>query len=149
MSRFIHGLLSKVEEVMSMAEDLYKDLHQHPELPMQEVRTSSIIACKLREAGFEVTEKVGATGVVGVMKNGEGPTVMLRADMDAVPMKEETGLDYASRVEVVNEKGETVPVAHSCGHDMHTAWLTGAATVLSLARDSWRGTLMTVFQPGA
>ncbi len=147
MSRFIHGLLSKVEEVMSMAEDLYKDLHQHPELPMQEVRTSSIIACKLREAGFEVTEKVGATGVVGVMKNGEGPTVMLRADMDAVPMKEETGLDYASRVEVVNEKGETVPVAHSCGHDMHTAWLTGAATVLSLARDSWRGTLMTVFQP--
>lgn len=130
-----------------MAEALYKDLHQHPELPMQEVRTSHIVAGKLREAGFEVTEKVGTTGVVGIMKNGAGPTVMLRADMDAVPMREETGLDYASRVEVVNEKGETVPVAHSCGHDMHTAWLIGAATVMSLARKSWHGTLMTVFQP--
>lgn len=148
MSQFVHGLVSKVEQVLPMTEALYKDLHQHPELPMQEIRTSHIIAGKLREAGFEVTEKVGTTGVVGVLKNGKGPTVMLRADMDAVPVKEETGVGYASCVEVVNEKGERIPVAHSCGHDMHTSWLIGAATVLAQARESWHGTLMTVFQPG-
>lgn len=87
------------------------------------------------------------SGVVGILKNGDGPTVMLRADMDAMPMKEDTGVPYASTKEGANAKGETVPVAHSCGHDMHTSWLLGAATVLSLARETWHGTLMTVFQP--
>ena len=147
MSPFISRLLSKIEQVVPMTEALYKDLHQHPELSLQEIRTAGIVAQKLREAGFEVTEKVGTTGVVGIMKNGDGPTVMLRADMDAMPMEEDTGLPYASCAEGVNAKGETVPVAHSCGHDMHTSWLVGAATVLSMARETWQGTLMTVFQP--
>ncbi|GLI37163.1 amidohydrolase [Geobacter hydrogenophilus] len=147
MSQFASQLLSKIEQILPMIEAIYKDLHQHPELSLQEIRTSGIIALKLREAGFEVTEQVGRTGVVGIMKNGDGPTVMLRADMDALPMKEETGVPYASRAEGVNAKGETVPVAHSCGHDMHTSWLLGTATVLSLARETWHGTLMAVFQP--
>ena len=147
MSQFVSQLLGKIEQILPMTEALYKDLHQHPELSLQEIRTSGIVARKLREAGFEVTEKVGKTGVVGIMKNGEGPTVMLRADMDALPMKEDTGVTYSSCEEGVNAKGETVPVAHSCGHDMHTSWLVGAATVLSLARETWHGTLMVVFQP--
>lgn len=147
MSQFVSGLLDEINQILPMIEAIYKDLHQNPELSLQEVRTAGIVAQKLREAGFEVTEKVGKTGVVGIIKNGGGPTVMLRADMDALPMKEDTGVPYASTKEGVNAKGETVPMAHSCGHDMHTAWLIGAATVLSMARESWHGTLMTVFQP--
>ncbi|MBT1074037.1 amidohydrolase [Geobacter grbiciae] len=147
MSQFVSLLSDQVERVLPMIEAIYKDLHQNPELALQEMRTAGIVAQKLREAGFEVTEKVGKTGVVGILRNGDGPTVMLRADMDAMPMKEDTGVPYASTKEGFNAKGETVPVAHSCGHDMHTSWLLGAATVLSLARETWHGTLMTVFQP--
>ncbi|HEX9115683.1 MAG TPA: amidohydrolase, partial [Anaerolineae bacterium] len=109
--------------------------------------TAGIVAQKLRDAGYEVTEKVGRTGVVGLLKNGEGPTVMVRADMDALPMAEETGLPYASTAQGTNKKGEMVPVAHSCGHDIHTSWLIGATTVLAQARAGWHGTLMAVFQP--
>lgn len=147
MSQLVSLLSGHIEHVLPMVEATYKDLHQNPELSLQETRTAGIVAQKLREAGYEVTEKVGKTGVVGIMKNGEGPTIMLRADMDALPMKEDTGVPYASTREGVNAKGETVPVAHSCGHDMHTSWLLGAATVLSQAREAWHGTLMTVFQP--
>nr|WP_223909210.1 amidohydrolase [Geobacter sp. AOG1] len=147
MCAFVSRLLGEVKHVLPMVEATYKDLHQNPELSLQETRTAGIVAQKLREAGYEVTEKVGKTGVVGIMKNGDGPTVMLRADMDALPMKEDTGESYASTKEGVNAKGETVPVAHSCGHDMHTSWLLGAAMVLSLARETWHGTLMAVFQP--
>lgn len=147
MSQFVSRLCGVVEHVLPMIEATYKDLHQNPELSLQETRTAGIVAQKLREAGYEVTEKIGKTGVVGILKNGDGPTVMLRADMDALPMKEDTGVPYASTKEGVNAKGETVPVAHACGHDMHTSWLVGAATVLSQARETWHGTLMTVFQP--
>jgi hippurate hydrolase len=147
MSPFISNLSSTIKQIVPRIEAIYKDIHQNPELALQETRTAGIVAQQLREAGFEVTEKVGRTGVVGILKNGDGPTVMLRADMDALPVKEETGVPYASTKEGVNGKGETVPVAHSCGHDMHTSWLLGAATVFSLSRESWRGTLMTVFQP--
>ena len=147
MPQFVSLLSDRIEHVLPMIEATYKDLHQNPELALQEMRTAGIVAQKLRESGFEVTEKVGKTGVVGILRNGEGPTVMLRADMDALPMKEDSGVPYASSKEGVNAKGETVPVAHSCGHDMHTSWLLGVAAVLSQAREAWHGTLMTVFQP--
>ncbi len=148
MTAFVNGLASHIEQVLPTVEDIYKDIHRHPELSMQEVRTAGIVAQKLREAGYEVTEHVGKTGVVGLLKNGDGPTVMLRADMDALPMAEKTGLPYASTAQGTNQKGETVPVDHSCGHDIHTSWLLGAATVLAQARDAWHGTFMAVFQPG-
>lgn len=147
MDPFVARLRNEIDHVLPMAEAVYKDLHQNPELSLQEIRTAGIVSAKMREAGFEVTEKVGKTGVVAILRNGDGPTVMLRADMDALPMREKTEVPYASTRESVNAKGETVPVAHSCGHDMHTTWLLGAATVLSKARESWRGTLMAVFQP--
>jgi amidohydrolase len=147
MSKFVVQLSEKLEQGLPLVEAIYKDLHQYPELPLQEVRTAGIVARQLREYGFEVMEKIGGTGVVGILRNGEGPTVMLRADMDALPMKEATGLSYASTKEAINAKGETVSVAHSCGHDMHTAWLIGAAKVLANAQEFWQGTLVTVFQP--
>ena len=147
MSEFVNSLSAPIKQVLPMVEGLYKDIHQNPELALQEVRTAGVVAQKLRAAGFEVTEEVGKTGVVGLLKNGDGPVVMLRADMDALPMAENTGVPYASTKTGVNKKGETVPVCHSCGHDMHTSWLVGAATVLSLAQQAWRGTVLAVFQP--
>jgi hippurate hydrolase len=124
--------------VLPDVEALYKDVHRHPELSMQEERTAGLAAQHLRDAGFDVTTGVGQTGVVGVLHNGDGPTVMLRADMDALPVPEQTGLDYASTVD---------GVMHACGHDMHVAWLAGAAAHLSAHRDGWHGTLIAVFQP--
>jgi amidohydrolase len=129
-------------------EALYKDLHAHPELSMHETRTAGLAAERLRKAGYDVTTAVGKTGVVGLLRNGAGPTVMLRADMDALPIAEATGLPYASRVTTTDADGNTMPVAHMCGHDMHVAWLVGAATLFPQARDAWHGTLMVVFQPG-
>ncbi len=108
----------------------------------------SIAAERLRAAGYEVTTGVGKTGVVGLLRNGDGPVVMLRADMDALPVREATGLPYASTATAADREGKTVPVMHACGHDMHVAWLVGATTLLAQARDAWRGTLMAVFQPG-
>ncbi|WP_447987177.1 amidohydrolase [Nitrospira sp. Nam74] len=128
-------------------ESVYKDLHAHPELSMQETRTAGIAADRLRAAGYEVTTGVGKTGVVGVLRNGNGPTVMLRADMDALPVEEATGLPYASKA-TADREGKTVPVAHMCGHDMHVTWLAGATQLLAESRSTWRGTLMAVFQPG-
>src|SRR6185503_17115307 len=119
----------------------------HPELSMQETRTAGIAADRLRGAGYEVTDGIGQTGVVGLLRNGEGPTVMLRADMDALPVREQTGLPYASTQTATDSSGKTVPVMHACGHDMHVTWLMGAASLLADARDTWKGTLMLVFQP--
>ena len=147
MSHFVQSLSTEIVKILPTAEALYKDLHQNPELSFQETRTAGIVAGKLREAGFEVAEKVGRTGVVGILRNGEGPTVAMRADMDALPIKEATGLPYASTCEGSNPKGETVPVSHACGHDMHTTWLLGSAAVLAASRDAWKGTLMVLFQP--
>lgn len=125
---------------------LYRDLHQHPELGMQEVRTAAILAGHLRKAGFTVTEKVGGTGVVAVMKNGAGPTILVRADMDALPMEEKTGLAWASKARATYE-GRDVPVMHACGHDTHVAYLVGVARALAEMRDSWSGTVVLIGQP--
>jgi amidohydrolase len=128
-------------------ETLYRDVHAHPELSLQEIRTAGLAAGHLRSAGYEVTTDLGKTGVVGLLRNGEGPTVMLRADMDALPIAEATGVPYASTVNAVDAEGKTVPVMHACGHDMHVTWLVGATTLLAQTRASWRGTVMAVFQP--
>ena len=133
--------------VLADLEALYKDVHSHPELSMQELRTAGLAAERLRAAGYEVTTGVGKTGVVGLLRNGDGPTVMLRADMDALPVQEVTGLPYASKVTGIDRDGNSVPVSHMCGHDMHVTWLAGAAKLLADARTTWRGTLMAVFQP--
>jgi hippurate hydrolase len=146
-----HGtfvVLKALGKLLPDLELLYKDIHAHPELSMQETRTAGIAADRLSKAGYEVTAGVGKTGVVGLLRNGKGPTVMLRADMDALPIAENTGLAYASKVTATDAEGNVVPVGHMCGHDMHVAWLVGAAILLSLARDVWKGTLMAVFQPG-
>ena len=140
-------VLTKLNQVLPAVEALYKDVHAHPELSMQEERTAKLAADHLRAAGYEVTTGIGKTGVVGVLKNGDGPTVMLRADMDALPVEEATGVDYASKVTANDGEGNTVPVMHACGHDMHVAWLTGASALLAQSRDAWHGTLMVLFQP--
>ncbi len=140
-------LLSALDPLLPELELLYKDIHAHPELSMQEVRTASLAADHLRAAGYEVTTGVGKTGVVGLLRNGAGPTLMLRADMDALPVKEATGLPYASDATATDRDGKTAPVMHACGHDMHVAWLVGAAMLFARTRDAWRGTLMPVFQP--
>jgi len=134
----IASIFAGIGPVLDDLEGLYKDVHRHPELSMQEERTAALAAERLQRAGFEVTTGVGKTGVVGVLQNGDGPTVMLRADMDALPVQEQTGLDYASG---------TDGVMHACGHDMHVAWLAGATGVLAGSRDAWNGTLLALFQP--
>ncbi len=126
---------------------LYEDLHAHPELSLHETATAAKLADRLRALGFEVTSGVGGTGVVGLLRNGEGPTVMLRTELDALPLQEKTGLPFASRVTATGPGRETVPVMHACGHDVHmTAWV-GAATELARRRSEWHGTLMMIAQP--
>lgn len=126
---------------------LYQDLHRHPELSKHEEKTAAKMAARLRELGFQVTEHVGGLGVVGVLRNGGGPTVLVRTDMDALPIKEQTGLPYASTVTAKNAAGEEVGVMHACGHDIHMASWVGAAALLAGARDRWHGTLVFVGQP--
>ena len=141
------ALPARAEPLWTVLEPLYEDLHAHPELSFQETATAAKMAARLRDLGFEVTTGVGRTGVVGILKNGDGPTVMLRTELDALPVEEKTGLAYASKATGKNPAGETVPVMHACGHDVHmTAWV-GAATSLANDRKSWRGTLMMVGQP--
>jgi amidohydrolase len=147
MSPAANEFEARIRDLLPDLERLYTDIHAHPELSMQETRTAGIAADRLRAGGFEVTPGVGKTGVVGVLRNGDGPTVMLRADMDALPVREETGLPYASTATATDSTGKPVSVMHACGHDMHVTWLVGAATVLAQTRDGWRGTLMPVFQP--
>jgi amidohydrolase len=141
----------------SLSPDLltvYKDLHAHPELSHHEERTSSIVADALRKDGYTVSDHVGvypdgsrAFGVVGVLKNGAGPTLLIRADMDALPIVEETGLPYASQVHTKNASGQDVGVMHACGHDIHTTVLLGVARNLVAQKDKWHGTVMLVAQP--
>jgi hippurate hydrolase len=139
--------LRNLEGLLPHLAEFYKDVHSHPERSMQETRTAELAADHLRAAGYEVTTSVGKTGVVGFLRNGDGPTVMLRADTDALPILEATGLPYASKATATDREGKTVPVSHMCGHDMHVTWLAGATKLLAEARTSWRGTLMAVFQP--
>jgi hippurate hydrolase len=128
-------------------EALYTDLHRNPELSFAEHRTAGIVADQLTALGYAVTTGVGRTGVVGVLENGDGPTVLLRADMDGLPVEEATGLDYASTARGVDPDGVDVPVMHACGHDVHVACLIGAAEQLVTDRASWSGTVVALFQP--
>ena len=138
MNDAVTSVLAGADEVSGWQEDLYRDLHSHPELSHQEHRTAGKAADRLTTAGFEVISGVGGTGVVGVLRNGDGPSVLLRADMDALPLTEDTGLAYTS----TNDG-----VAHACGHDMHVACLLGAAQLMADSHQQWSGTLIALFQP--
>ena len=141
------SILAGLPALLPDLESFYTDLHAHPELSFQETRTAQLAAGRLQTAGYKVIRGVGKTGVVGELRNGDGPVVMLRADMDALPVAEATGLAYASTVTVPDSSGQTTPVMHACGHDMHVAWLSGAAVLLARSPSSWRGTMLAVFQP--
>jgi hippurate hydrolase len=143
----IENVLAGLQATTRWQERVYKELHAQPELSFQETKTAALAASKLKELGYEVLEGIGRTGVVGVLQNGEGQTVLARADMDALPVKENTGLPYASTVTAKDDAGETVSVAHACGHDAHVTCLLGAAELLANARRSWGGTFIALFQP--
>ncbi|WP_262691174.1 amidohydrolase [Kordiimonas aestuarii] len=140
-------LKSDVAADYDYLEKLYIHLHQNPELSLQEGKTSARMAAELKKAGFDVTTNFGGHGVVAVMKNGDGPTVMIRADMDGLPVPEQTGLSYASKATMQNAAGETVPVMHACGHDVHMTSLIGTARRLAAMKDAWSGTLVMIAQP--
>lgn len=137
----------EVDAVIPAAHELYLDLHQNPELSAHETQTASKLAARLRALGYEVTEHVGGTGVVAILKNGTGPTVMLRTELDALPVEEKTGLPYASKVHAKDDAGHEVPVMHACGHDLHMAAIEGTAAVMAHSKESWHGTLMLIGQP--
>ncbi|WP_323101360.1 amidohydrolase [Intrasporangium sp. YIM S08009] len=144
----VAAVLSDLETCRPWQEDFYRHLHQHPELSHQERQTAAAVAERLRGSGYEVTEGVGGTGVVGLLRNGDGPSVLLRADMDALPVEEATGLPYASTATAsATDAAEPVPVMHACGHDVHVTCLLGAADLLSRHREVWSGTLVALFQP--
>ena len=126
---------------------LYVDLHQTPELSLHEEKTAAKMAGRLRKLGFEVTTGVGGTGVVGVLRNGPGPTVMLRTELDALPVEEKTGLPYASRARTKNDDGLDVPVMHACGHDVHMTCWVGTAEAMAASKAGWHGTLILIAQP--
>lgn len=138
---------SWLDEHLSELVGIYRDLHAHPELSWEEIRTAKTLSDALRQAGYEVASDVGRTGVVGILKNGDGPTLLIRGDMDALPVTEETGLEYASKVVIARPGGATVGVMHACGHDIHTTSLIGTARLLAGLRDRWSGSLLIVGQP--
>ena len=147
-------LTSSIREVLTglpatslWQERVYKDLHAHPELSFQETKTAALAASKLKEFGYEILEGIGRTGVVGILRNGEGKTVLTRADMDALPVRENTGLPYASTQTATDDAGKTVGISHACGHDAHVTCLLGAAELIAQARASWSGTFIALFQP--
>lgn len=145
-TRFKNEVTTQVNSMYPKLEATYKDLHAHPEIAFQEVNTAARLAEEMRAMGFTVTEKVGKTGIVAIYKNGAGPTVMVRTELDALPMEEKTGLPYASKAHA-NLNGKDTFVTHSCGHDVHmTAWLGTARTLLAL-KSQWKGTLMFIGQP--
>jgi amidohydrolase len=139
--------LKEVDSVYADAHALYIDLHEHPELSGHESQTAEKLASRLRAAGYEVTEHVANTGVVAILKNGAGPTIMLRTELDALPVEEKTGLPYASKVHATDDAGHDVPVMHACGHDVHMSALLGTAELMARSKSTWRGTLMLVGQP--
>ena len=140
-------VMSGLQEVRTWQENLYRTLHQYPELSCQEHKTASAIVQRLHSCGYEVHNGIGATGVVGILRNGDGPTVLLRSDIDALPVKEKTGLPYASSATAIGPDGNEVPVMHACGHDLHVACLLGAASLLASSPTSWSGTVVALFQP--
>jgi len=140
-------LSGDVARAMPAAENLYLDLHQNPELSSHETKTATKLAEHLRSLGYEVTTGVGGTGIVALMKNGDGPVIMLRTELDALPIEEQTGLPYASKVKWKSDTGAEIPVMHACGHDLHMAALAGTAAVMAANRQHWHGTLMLIGQP--
>ena len=146
VARLAAAIEASVEADYPRLDALYKDIHAHPELAFEEVKTAAKLAAEMRALGFEVTEKVGKTGLVALYSNGDGPTIMVRTELDALPMEEKTGLAYASRDKAIWNGRETF-VAHSCGHDIHMAsWVGTAKTLLGL-KEQWKGTLMFIAQP--
>ncbi|GAB3465798.1 amidohydrolase [Actinophytocola sediminis] len=143
MTALTTGVADRIADLAA----LYRDLHEHPELSFQEKRTAAIVAARLTEAGFEVTTGVGGTGVVGVLRNGDGGSVLLRADLDALPVREGTEVPYRSQATGVGPDGDVVPVMHACGHDTHVTALVGAAEQFAARRAHWSGTVLVVFQP--
>jgi amidohydrolase len=139
--------LAGLDEIYPKLDALYLDLHKNPELSMKEEKTAARLATELKTLGYQVTTGVGGTGVVGVLKNGAGPTVLLRTDLDALPIEEKTGLPYASTAKVVDMNGKTQPAMHACGHDVHMTSWTGAAALLARHKNLWRGTVVMVGQP--
>jgi hippurate hydrolase len=137
----------EVENIYPDAHALYLDLHQNPELSTHETQTAAKLAGRLRSLGYDVTEHVGGTGIVAILKNGAGPTVMLRTELDALPVEEKTGLSYASKVRAKDDAGRDVPVMHACGHDLHMASILGTAAIMAHSKDTWHGTLMLIGQP--
>ena len=137
----------EVDAVYRDAHALYLDIHQNPELSGHETQTAAKLAARLRNLGYEVTEHVGGTGVVALLKNGAGPTVMFRTELDALPVQEKTGLPYASTVRTKDDAGRDVPVMHACGHDLHMAAIVGTAEIMSHSKSTWHGTLMLIGQP--
>jgi amidohydrolase len=137
----------EVDAVYPDAHALYLDIHENPELSSHEVQTAAKLAGRLRGLGYEVTEHVGGTGIVAILKNGAGPTVMLRTELDALPVEEKTGLAYASKVHAKDDAGRDVPVMHACGHDLHMASIVGTAAIMARSKNTWHGTLMLVGQP--
>ena len=146
-SSSVAEVLAGLPEANAWQEPFYKDLHAHPELSFQETKTAALVASKLKEFGYDVIAGLGRTGVVGILRNGEGRTVLARADMDALPVQENTGLPYASTITADDGAGNTVGVAHACGHDVHVACLLGAADLLARSRQSWGGNFVALFQP--
>ena len=141
------SLQAEVQGVYPTVQALYIDLHEHPELSAHEVNTAAKLAARLRQLGYEVTEKVGGTGIVGVLRNGAGPIVMLRTELDALPVEEKTGLSYASKVMAKDDSGHDVHVMHACGHDIHMAVWIGTAEIMAQSKSQWHGTLILVGQP--
>src|SRR5499427_555831 len=137
----------EIDSVYSDSHSLYLNLHEHPELSGHEVETAAKVAAALRNAGYEVTEHVGRTGIVAILKNGPGPTIMLRTELDALPVEEKTGLPYASKVRTKDDAGHDVPVMQACGHDLHMASLLGTAEIMARSKNAWHGTLMLIGQP--
>src|ERR1700691_3925609 len=137
----------EVNAVYSRSYALYVDLHENPELSSHEMQTAAKLASRFRDLGYDVTEHVGGTGIVAIMKNGAGPTVMLRTELDALPVEEKTGLPYASKVQAKDPAGHDVPVMHACGHDLHMAAIVGTAAIMAGSKNSWHGTLMLIGQP--
>ena len=146
-SELVKKITDTIDSDTERLQEIFKDIHQNPELGFMEVRTAGIVAEELNALGYEVKTGIGKTGVVGILKNGDGPTVMFRADMDANAVGEETGLPYASKVRVTLPGGVETPVAHMCGHDAHTTWLISLAKTMMTLKDQWRGTLVLVAQP--
>ena len=137
---------AQLAKIYPSLDALYKDIHQHPEVGFQETRTAALLAARMRQLGFTVTEHVGQTGIVAVYRNGDGPVVLVRTELDALPLEEKTGLPYASHAQQTID-GKLTPTDHACGHDSHMAWWVGTAQTLLALKDKWHGTLVFIGQP--